>query len=373
MYMKRFSAVLLSILLLLVLLPRFGDAETSPFAVCPDTRGGMPGKKDVAVFEPFYGKGGRFTDRYAEEGATLATALGGTCTVYRGENATVDAIASTLQSCAVVILDSRGETDYEFGDDCTTYANTSYLCLTSGAGITDADYEKADIGYENTLFHHARTNGDGNELYYCIDGTTIADHMTGNAQNCLLWMAVDYGMATDGLCAPLRSKGVGVVYGYSQGIGNGQGDALYENTFFWALKKGASVRSAVSLMKRMHGLWDPSVSAGSAAEAKTKHAAFPIVVSTEDTYPNSADAAQTVLSTWKCKTPTFLYGDVNGDDRINSLDAALLLRQIGKLSDLSQDGLLAADVNADGELNAQDAILILQYIVRRITAFPADN
>ena len=58
----------------------------------------------------------------------------------------------------------------------------------------------------------------GTIKYYAVDGTCIANHMTKSAPDSLIWSAICLGMATDGLCAPLRAEGVSVFYGYSQSV-----------------------------------------------------------------------------------------------------------------------------------------------------------
>ncbi len=62
-------------------------------------------------------------------------------------------------------------------------------------------------------------------------------------------------------------------------------------------------------------------------------------------------------------------GDVNCDDSINSIDAALVLQfGAGLLSSLACAA--AADVNHDGSVNAIDAALILQYSAGLLPALP---
>ena len=59
-----------------------------------------------------------------------------------------------------------------------------------------------------------------------------------------------------------------------------------------------------------------------------------------------------------------VLGDVNGNGRVDSADAALIAQfAAGKLS-LSDHALLAADANRDGVVNAKDAKLICQKVVR---------
>ncbi len=68
-----------------------------------------------------------------------------------------------------------------------------------------------------------------------------------------------------------------------------------------------------------------------------------------------------------------VYGDVNCDGVITSADAALVLRAIVGLSELSMRGALNADVDGDLEITAADAATILRYIVGLIDVFPVEE
>ena len=145
----------------------------------PETvvRGSVTQGKDVAVFQPYYGLDSSFTTQYPEEGASVAEALGGNVTVYKTANASVGNIAKALETCAVVIFDSHGDTDYSNGDDYVSRANTSYICLQSGTGLTDEDQASVTGPYGS--YYHAYYGGSyGRMKYYMVDGTAIANHMT---------------------------------------------------------------------------------------------------------------------------------------------------------------------------------------------------
>lgn len=68
----------------------------------------------------------------------------------------------------------------------------------------------------------------------------------------------------------------------------------------------------------------------------------------------------------------FKYGDVNGDDEINSIDFALLKSYLlGNIIVFpSQNGLKAADVDGNGEINSIDYALLKQYLLGAITKLP---
>ncbi|MCQ2419300.1 MAG: S-layer homology domain-containing protein, partial [Clostridia bacterium] len=267
-----------------------GGVETISYA----TRGNNPDAKDVVVIEPFYGTDSSFTKQYQNEGKSIAAATGGTYTLYKTSSATIDVIADALESSAVVIFDSHGDTDYAgWGEDYTSQANTSYLLIATGTGVTSADKAKA-TGEFGTYYHAFSSYGD-----YYVDGTAITNHMEKKAPNNLVWMAICLGMATDGLEKPLREQGVGVVYGYSQSV-TFDGDYDYEQTCWTQLKNGATVADAISAMKSKHGSWDPGMGCKNYSTAIKNYAAFPIVVSNQDVYPGhgNVDNYQTVNSDW---------------------------------------------------------------------------
>ncbi len=53
-------------------------------------------------------------------------------------------------------------------------------------------------------------------------------------------------------------------------------------------------------------------------------------------------------------------GDANGDGKVNSLDAATILRYDAGLTSLSEEEKIAADINGDGKVNSLDAAQILK-------------
>ncbi len=69
--------------------------------------------------------------------------------------------------------------------------------------------------------------------------------------------------------------------------------------------------------------------------------------------------------------PRLAYGDVNGDKKIDSTDARLVLQlAVGKIDAKAIDAT-AADVNGDKKIDSTDARLILQLAVGKIERFPA--
>lgn len=262
------------------------DTQVTSYAV----KGGSPSNSNVYVIQPYYGVDSSFTTQYVQEGQSIASTTGGTCTVKQRNAATIDAVADALEDGAVVIFDSHGDTDYAKGDDYVSGATTSYLCLQSGTGITSADYADNNAVYGGSY---------GSMSYYMVNGTAISNHMEKDNPHGILWMAICLSMATDGLEKPLRERGVEVAYGYSQSV-TFDGDYLYEETFWQNMKNGKTVSEAVSAMKAQYGHWDPAYSNYSFNRALREYVAFPVVVSSEDAYPGhgNVDNYQTVNSTW---------------------------------------------------------------------------
>ncbi|NLI57151.1 MAG: hypothetical protein GX387_01290 [Clostridium sp.] len=71
----------------------------------------------------------------------------------------------------------------------------------------------------------------------------------------------------------------------------------------------------------------------------------------------------------------FIYGDVDGDGRVNSADYSLIQRYVLGIQDSFsyQYGQKAADVNGDGSIDSNDYALVIRYILEIIPEFPASS
>lgn len=67
-----------------------------------------------------------------------------------------------------------------------------------------------------------------------------------------------------------------------------------------------------------------------------------------------------------------IYGDINGDGKLNSSDLSLIMYSILKLRKLEGEFLLAADVNKDGKVNSSD-LTILQLHILKLKAIEQTN
>lgn len=71
---------------------------------------------------------------------------------------------------------------------------------------------------------------------------------------------------------------------------------------------------------------------------------------------------------------SILYGDLNGDEYINSIDYTLMGRYIlGQTNNLRENHTTAADLNGDGEITSSDCALLVRYILSIINKFPVEN
>ena len=264
--------------------------------------GGSAGSTKIGLIQPYWESSSSYSDSsfrnyspyYKTMWQNLYGATGGSGMRYSMTNATVDNIASTIEQCGLVIFDSHGTTDYSGSNgDYTSRANCSYLCLTTNSGVTSAD-TAAQTGTYGTYYHCLKGSG-----YAYVSGTCIANHMTKNAPNSLVYMGICLGMATDGMYKGLRQKGVEVVYGYSQSV-SFTGEQQYMQSILGYVKDGDSFGTALSKAKSSLGKWDPAYSSYSQSQAVSNHVAFPIAVSSEDSYPGqgNVDAVQTVNSAW---------------------------------------------------------------------------
>ncbi|MBR3383439.1 MAG: Ig-like domain-containing protein [Clostridia bacterium] len=240
-------------------------AVTETAAKVVNTKNG-PTSMNVLLVGPYYGHDGSFTDQYRNEANSIAAATGGTMTELASSAATGPAIAEAYPDCGVVIYDSHG----------TASGTSSYLCLTTNAGITSTDYS------------NGWAVSSGSAAY--IDGRYIQNHITSELPNTLVWMAICEGMKLSGRGTTgyaLLDAGAGCVYGYSQSV-TFAGDYLYEATFWNEMKNNnATVAEAFDVMIATHGEPDPHGDA------------WAIVMSPDDPFPTNPDSHQNVNCDWQ--------------------------------------------------------------------------
>ena len=270
------------------------------------TRGGGPSAWNIGLIQPCWESSSNYADSsftsyspyYLQQANALAAATGGSLLRYAMQNATADTVAHALETCGFVIFDSHGGTDYSSGDDNTSRANTSYLWLyagTSSMTAIQALLEPEDYQATHTGAYSVYSDVIYSGSLYGVNGTVLANHMSGDAPHNMLYMGICLGMATDGIFAPLRAKGVEVVYGYSQSV-TFAAEREYMLSVTGSLLDDKNVSEAVAAAKNAVGVCDPY---------ESDYPAYPIVVSSEDAYPGQGhvDAEQTVNSTWRLIEP----------------------------------------------------------------------
>ena len=104
-----------------------------------------------------------------------------------------------------------------------------------------------------------------------------------------------------------------------------------------------------------------------------------LVLDTSDMEPglyyittNTWDPAVVILEVFPGEEPV-LYGDVNGDSRINAADAAITYAIANGKRTATADQKKIADVSGDGRVNAADAALIYAYANGKRSGFPVDS
>ena len=251
---------------------------------------GAPSTLDVYLIGPYYGVESNFTDHYKTVAKSVASAVGGTYTLYSYTGATIDTFAKAVSNGGLVLVDSHG----------TTYTlngvSRSYVRLKSNTGLTDWDYD-------NNFAYYVDSS-------YIVTGEAISAHMTSDAKNSFVWFGTCSGMRYDTLCHPLIARGVEACMGYSRTV-SFEYDRLWLSAFCNAIKSGKTAAQAFSSMQSSVGKWDwANEESNTYNLALSNDEAFPIMVSAQDDYPTNLQAVQTTYSTWKlskCTHPSVSY------------------------------------------------------------------
>ncbi|MBR2041491.1 MAG: dockerin type I repeat-containing protein [Oscillospiraceae bacterium] len=68
-----------------------------------------------------------------------------------------------------------------------------------------------------------------------------------------------------------------------------------------------------------------------------------------------------------------IYGDVDGNKKVNVLDANLIRRYAAKIIGFDSKQLIAGDVDGNGKVNVLDANLVRRHAAKLINSFPVEN
>ena len=101
------------------------------------------------------------------------------------------------------------------------------------------------------------------------------------------------------------------------------------------------------------------------------------LISKNSTYTFEAGPPLASAMTYLCavfeEDSDIMYGDVNGDGKVNTEDALLALKAAVGITKLSEAQTLAGDVSGDGRVTTEDALLILKHAVGIIKIFPVEQ
>jgi uncharacterized protein (DUF2141 family) len=93
-------------------------------------------------------------------------------------------------------------------------------------------------------------------------------------------------------------------------------------------------------------------------------------VGTYNIYISTTDEALKKVASFKYgEKPDVVLGDVDGDGKIKTTDALLVLQHVSETITLEGNEFVAADVDKDGVIKTTDALLILQYVAENIGSF----
>ena len=91
---------------------------------------------------------------------------------------------------------------------------------------------------------------------------------------------------------------------------------------------------------------------------------------TYNVYISTTDKALKKVASFQYGTkPDVVLGDVDGDGKIKTTDALLVLQHVSETITLEGNEFVAADVDKDGVIKTTDALLILQYVAENISSF----
>lgn len=91
---------------------------------------------------------------------------------------------------------------------------------------------------------------------------------------------------------------------------------------------------------------------------------------TYNVYISTTDKALKKVASFKYgEKPDVVLGDVDGEGKIKTTDALLVLQHVSETITLEGNEFVAADVDKDGVIKTTDALLILQYVAENISSF----
>lgn len=120
------------------------------------------------------------------------------------------------------------------------------------------------------------------------------------------------------------------------------------------------------------GVVTESTETTEATEPTESEATSPSTTTTteDETEPTSTTASDDETNPSEPSEDKGVFGDVNGDGKVNVKDATLIQKAAAKITKLTDAENLCADVNGDSKVNVKDATAIQKYAAKIETGFP---
>lgn len=220
-------------------------------------------------------------------------------------------------------------------------------------------------GYNGTLLNNTLVkNGDLVEFFILQDTSTWLDSYGWFEQNGAYTRTVT---AEAGKAAELTLKSAFFMMGYT-----------YKDLAAMIAGGSATESAKISTVNMQTGEMTDITGAVTDKEGKVsltfaKPGEYVITAYMPENEITENDASPLILSltTVTVSEPTIILGDVNGDGKVDNLDAALVYAYYNGRQAFSAQQLAAADVNGDGKADNLDAALIYAFYNGKIAAFPA--
>ncbi|MBR4425837.1 MAG: InlB B-repeat-containing protein, partial [Oscillospiraceae bacterium] len=237
--------------------PSFPDEDRAE--LMGTNSGNFTTNRNVALLEPYYGIDANFSGYYRDPAKTIANYTGGSYALWSGTKVDIQVVADAIEDYGIVLIDSHGNSSKGLAPGSSTPIGTSYLCLTTRNKMQTEDY--AEIGTyrkdgKTYTYYHAYDFTSHSKSCVAVDGIAISNHMQHQNPNGLIWFGECQTMKTDGLGAPMREMGAGVVFGWSQSV-SFSGDESFSVDFLEQLAAGKTVAQAAYHAKYNQGWWDP--------------------------------------------------------------------------------------------------------------------
>lgn len=229
-----------------------------------------------------------------------------------------------------------------------SYCGSDAAAVGGGATYVENCYNRGGVSAYTASFYNAAAGGIGG----CWYGSADCYKYLRNCYSTGAVSAVGFQSGTSGYC-----KAGGIV-GLAYAANNIAAKSVMTNC--WYLDSAASAAYNAS-SDAFSAVTETGVGAKTAAELRS-----------EDFAANDIEGYQFIpggypVLAWQTAERA-AKGDVNGDGRVNAVDAMLVLRAAAGLITLTDAQSAAADVNNDGGVDSTDARLILGYSIGKIPA-----